>query len=63
MGLIFDEIQNAGADAEAILRKAIRKCGRIHGENFRAQCADPNSCIDFRHAFLGEVDFKIFRDG
>ena len=60
MGLIYEEILNAGADAEAILRRAIRKCGRIHGANFKAQCADPNSCIDFRHAFLGEVGVKSF---
>lgn len=32
MGLIFDEMRKDGVDAEGIIRKAIRRCGReIHG--------------------------------
>lgn len=32
MGLIYDEMRKAGVDAEDIIRKAIRRCGReIHG--------------------------------
>ncbi len=53
MGLIFDE-------AEGILRRAIKRCGNIHGEGFKAQCADPQNCTDFRNVFLGEVGIKTF---
>ncbi|MBQ3210953.1 MAG: L-2-amino-thiazoline-4-carboxylic acid hydrolase [Oscillospiraceae bacterium] len=32
MGLIFDEMRKAGVDAEAITRRAIKRCGReMHG--------------------------------
>lgn len=54
MGLIYDEMVKAGIDAEPILRRAIKRCGRMHGENFKAQCADPRSCVDFKNAFLGD---------
>jgi len=60
MGLIFDEAVKAGVDAEGILRRAIRRCGNIHGEIFKAQCANPESCVDFRHAFLGDIGVKTF---
>ncbi len=54
MGLIYDEMVKAGIDAEPILRRAIKRCGRMHGENFKAQCVDPQSCVDFKNAFLGD---------
>lgn len=54
MGLIYDEMVKAGIDAEPILRRAIKRCGRMHGENFKARCADPQSCVDFKNAFLGD---------
>ncbi len=60
MGLIFDEAVKAGVDAEGILRRAIKRCGNIHGEGFKAQCADPQNCTDFRNVFLGEVGIKTF---
>lgn len=60
MGLIFDEAVKAGVDAEGILRKAIKRCGNIHGAGFKAQCADPKSGEDFRYAFLGELGQKTF---
>lgn len=53
MGLIYDEMLKAGIDAETIIRKAIRRCGRLHGENFKKKCADPENCADFERAFLG----------
>ena len=53
MALIYDEMQKAGIDAEPIIRKAIRRTGRIHGENLKAKCADPSNCEDFEKAFLG----------
>ena len=55
MGLIYDEMVKAGVpDAEAIVRRAIKRTGLIHGERFRAQCENPESCVDFKGAFLGD---------
>lgn len=60
MGLIYDELVKAGVDAEPIMRKAIRKCGRIHGESFKASCPNPEDCKDFREVFLGEIGVGTF---
>lgn len=54
MGLIYDEMIKAGVDAEPIIRRAIRRCGKMHGENFKKQCVDPANCVDFKNAFLGD---------
>ncbi|HHU02953.1 MAG: L-2-amino-thiazoline-4-carboxylic acid hydrolase [Christensenellales bacterium] len=54
MGLIYDEMVKAGIDAEPILRRAIFRTGKIHGEKFKSQCPDPNNCTDFKNAFLGD---------
>ena len=60
MGLIYDEMVKAGVDAEQIIRRAIKRCGRIHGENFRKNCADPNDCAEFRKVFLGDLGINSF---
>jgi len=60
MGLIYDEMKKASLDAEGIIRRAIRRCGHIHGENLRKQCADPKNCADFRNVFLGDLGIKTF---
>jgi len=60
MGLIYDEFKKAGIDAEPIIRKAIRRCGNIHGLRFKEECPDPENCVDFRLAFLGDVGVKTF---
>jgi hypothetical protein len=31
LGLVFDEAQRAGVDAEALTRAAVRRCGNLHG--------------------------------
>ena len=54
MGLIYEEMVKAGIDAEPIIRRAIKRCGLMHGENFKKQCANPESCVDFKDAFLGD---------
>lgn len=54
MGLIYDEMVKAGIDAEPIIRRAIKRTGLMHGANFKKQCANPESCIDFKGAFLGD---------
>jgi hypothetical protein len=60
MGLIYAEMVKAGIDAEPIIRRAIMRCGRIHGENIRKKCADPKNCEDFRQAFLSDLVIKTF---
>ena len=56
MGLIYDELVKAGVDAEPIMRRAIKRCGNMHGANFKAACSDPSSCVDFKGVFLGTED-------
>ena len=53
LGLIYDEMIKAGIDAEPIIRRAIKRCGLMHGDAFRARCGDPQSCTDFKKVFLG----------
>jgi hypothetical protein len=60
MGLIYDEMVKAGVDAEGIIRRAIKRCGLMHGENFKKKCANPGSCEDFRKAFLGDLGINTF---
>ncbi|MDR1576407.1 MAG: L-2-amino-thiazoline-4-carboxylic acid hydrolase [Treponema sp.] len=60
MGLIYDEMVKAGIDAEPVIRRAIKRCGRMHGENFKKKCADPGNCADFKNVFLGELAIKTF---
>lgn len=60
MGLIYDEANKAGADAEGICRKAISRCGRMHGNNFKAACEDPKNVECFRKAFLPELGLNTF---
>ena len=60
MGLIYDEMIKAGVDAEAIIRRAVKRCGKIHGGNIREKCADPQNMEDFRKAFLTGLVEKTF---
>ncbi len=53
MGFIYDEMKKEGVDAEGIIRRAIRRTGKIHGEEFKAQCENPEDCDQFRKVFLG----------
>jgi hypothetical protein len=60
MGLIYDEMVKAGIDAEPIIRRAVKRCGRIHGENMKKRCANPGDCTDFRGVFLSDLVVKTF---
>jgi predicted hydrocarbon binding protein len=60
MGLIYDEMVKAGIEAEPIIRRAIMRCGRIHGENIKKRCAAPDDCTDFRKSFLSDITEKTF---
>ncbi len=62
MGLIFDEMRKAGvADAEQIVRRAIRRCGQFHGKrNFHDVMEDKSSCVDFDKVFQTGVGPDTF---
>jgi hypothetical protein len=60
MGLIYDEMVKAGIDAETIIRRAIKRCGRIRGEQLKKRCADPKNMEDFKKAFLSDLVKKTF---
>jgi hypothetical protein len=60
MGLIYDEMRRAGIDAEPIIRRAIKRCGRIHGEAIKGKCAKPDNCADFKDNFLSDLVVKTF---
>ena len=60
MALIYDEMVKAGIDAEPIIRRAIKRCCQIHGENIKNRCADPNNVEDFRGVFLSDLVVKTF---
>ncbi|GHT83917.1 hypothetical protein FACS1894137_06220 [Spirochaetia bacterium] len=60
MGLIYDEMKKAGIDAEPIIRRAIKRCGNIHGENIKTHCANPKDCANFKDNFLSDLVIKTF---
>jgi len=60
MALIYDEMVKAGIDGEAVIRRAIKRCGRIHGEELKGRCGDPSNIEDFKKAFLSDVGMKTF---
>lgn len=60
MALIFDEATKADYDAEVITRKAIKRCGVIHGTGFKAACADPDDVSNFAEVFLTDIGKKTF---
>ena len=60
MALIYDEMKKAGIDAEGIIRKAIKRCGLIHGEKFRKQCTDPSNLEEYRKVFPSDLGVKTF---
>jgi len=60
MALIYDEMVKAGIDGEAVIRRAIKRCGQIHGEDMKKRCDNPNKIEDFKKAFLNDVGMKTF---
>jgi hypothetical protein len=60
MGLIYDEMVKAGIDGETIIRKAVKRCGRIRGEQLKKRCADPKNIEDFKKAFFTDLVKKTF---
>jgi hypothetical protein len=60
MALMYDEMVKAGVDAEGVIRRAIRRCGRIHGEALKAKCENPADCAEFSKVFLSSLVVKTF---
>jgi hypothetical protein len=60
MGLIYDEMKKDGLDAEAIIRRAIKRFGNIRGEYYRKKCTESGNCEQFRNVFPGAVSVKTF---
>ena len=60
MALIYDEMVKAGIDGEAVIRRAIKRCGQIHGEGIKERCGDSGNIEDFKKAFLNDVGMKTF---
>jgi len=60
MALIYNEMVKAGIDGEAIIRRAIQRCGKMHGEALKGRCDDPGKIVDFKKAFLSDVGMKTF---
>lgn len=60
MGLIFNETEKVGVDAEDITRKAISRCGSIHGDGYKASCKVPGDFQEFKATFLNGIAIKTF---
>ncbi|MBC8570716.1 L-2-amino-thiazoline-4-carboxylic acid hydrolase [Zongyangia hominis] len=60
MGLIYDEAKKAGADAEAICRAAVKRCGLFHGAGYKERCEGSLDCRVFKGIFLPELATKTF---
>ena len=60
MGLMYDEIKKAGLDAEGIVRRAIKRCGLMRGEELKKQCPNPSTCEDFRKVFPSDLGVRSF---
>ena len=66
-GLTYTKAREAGQaeEAEKLIREAISETGRIHGEQIKARCSNPDDVASFTDAFLNptvtksfEMDFK-----
>jgi hypothetical protein len=60
MALMYDEMVKAGVDAEGVMRKAIRRCGHIHGEALKEKCKNPADCGELSKVFLSGLVVKTF---
>lgn len=58
--LLLDEARKMGVDWEAMGRRAVFRCGCLHGERIRGACENPDSLSDFEKAFATETGRKVF---
>ncbi|MCI2106547.1 MAG: L-2-amino-thiazoline-4-carboxylic acid hydrolase [Intestinimonas sp.] len=61
MGLTYEEMVQAGADAEAMTRAAIHKTGEIQGAGIKAACKEPADLTQFAANFLDDVTKTTFQ--
>ena len=64
MALVFEEMENDGIpndQIEHILRRAVRRCGRMDGLNYRNNAKDPESIEEIIHTrFANEMGRASF---
>ena len=60
LAMIYEEASKENVELEKIVRSAIKKIGRIHGEGFRLKISEPVSFEEFKRVFLNGVAVKTF---
>lgn len=60
MALTYEEAKKAGADAEAITRKAIKRTGNIHGLGWKEKTGDASNLSNFDKVFFNDVGKATF---
>ena len=60
MALTYEEAKKAGADAETITRKAIKRTGNIHGHGWKEQTGDISNLTNFDNVFFNDIGKATF---
>lgn len=61
-GLTYTKARDDGKaeEAEKFIREAISETGRIHGEQIKSKCSNPENVVSFTEAFLNPNIIKTF---
>ena len=60
MALTYEEAKKAGADAETITRKAIKRTGNIHGLGWKEKTGDISNLTNFDNVFFNDIGKATF---
>ncbi|MBU9736234.1 L-2-amino-thiazoline-4-carboxylic acid hydrolase [Lachnospiraceae bacterium ASD3451] len=60
MALTYEEAKKAGADAETITRKAIKRTGNIHGLGWKEKTGDISDLTNFDKVFFNDIGKATF---
>lgn len=60
LALMYDEAEKAGADAESIARKAVKRMGGFHGHLFKSSMKNPENLEEFRKSIFNGISEKTF---
>ena len=60
LALMYDEAEKAGADAESIARKAVKRMCGFHGHVFKTSMNNPEKLEDFRKSIFNGISEKTF---
>ena len=60
MALTYEEAKKAGADAETITRKAIKRTGNIHGLGWKEKTGDISNLTNFDKVFFNDIGKATF---